>query len=139
MWPFGFRRCRRRKADERRHVKECEAFLEGKFAESGMPAGELVQVWAWINLLAHGTEEQLRREVLMPAYVDDWHRARALLAARLLTDAGAGDTSLEMIQRDVLVPLELEVVSSRVAYRSAPQLVIGVLSALSDTDRRRRA
>ena len=139
MWPLGFGRRRRQKADERRLVKECAAFLDGKFAESAVPAGELVPVWAWINLLAHGTEEQLRREILMPAGVDDWHRARALLAARLLTGADAGDTSLAMIQRNVLVPLELEVMSSRIAYRRAPQLVIGVLSALSDIDRRRRA
>jgi hypothetical protein len=139
MWPFGFGGRRRRKTDERRLVKECEAFLEGKFAESAVPAGELVPVWAWVNLLAHGTEDQLRREVLMPASVDDWHRARALLAARLLAAAGARDTSLTVIQRDVLVPLELDVMSAKIAYRSAPQLVIGVLRVLSDKNRRRRA
>ena len=60
-------------------VAECEAFLEGKFAESAVPAGELVPVWAWINLLAHGTEDQLRREVMMPASVDDWHRTERCL------------------------------------------------------------
>ena len=54
MWPFVFGGHCRRKADERRLVKECEAFLEGKFAESAVPAGELVLGRAWINL-AHGT------------------------------------------------------------------------------------
>jgi hypothetical protein len=74
----------------------------------------------------------------MPASDDDWHRARALLAARLLAAADARNTSLTVIQRDVLVPLEFDVMSAK-AYQSAPQLVIVVLRALTDKDRRRRA
>jgi hypothetical protein len=137
MWMFDIRQRQRRKASQRRLVKECEAFLTSEFAESSVPAGEPVPVWAWINLLAHGTEEQLRREVIMPAGSDNWHRARSLLAARLFANAAAGGTSLAEIQRDVLVPLELEMISSRTVDRwDPPQLVIGVLGALSDRDRR---
>jgi hypothetical protein len=138
MWVFGIRERQRRTAAQRRLVKECQAFLNGEFAEFGVPAGEPVPVWAWINLLAHGTEEQLRREAIMPAGSDNWHRARSLLADRVLADAVADGSSLAEIQRDVLVPLELETISSRTAYRwDPPRLVIGVLGALSDADRRR--
>ena len=98
-----------------------------------MPADEPAPVWAWINLLAHGTAEQFRHETVAPAGTDDWHRARSLLAARLLAGVAAGDTSLAVIQRDVLVPLEFKIMSSRTAYCwSHSQLVTVVLSALAE-------
>jgi hypothetical protein len=135
---FGGRARRRRKAAERRLVKESESFLNGEFAESGVPADEPAPVWVWINLLAHGTAEQLRQEAVVRAGTDDWHRARSLLAARLLAAVASGDTSLTVIQRDVLVPLEFAIISSRTADCWSPaQLVTVVLDALADTDRRR--
>jgi hypothetical protein len=127
---------RQRKAEERRLVKESEAFLHGEFAESGVPADAPTPVWAWINLLAHGTEQQLRQESVAPLGSDDWHRARSLLAAKLLAAIGSSDTSLVAIQRYVLVPLEFEIISSGTAYWSPARLVTTVLGALADTDRR---
>ena len=55
------------------------------------------------------------------------------------TSALAGaETSLAVIQRDVPVPLEFEVMTSRTAYCWSPsQLVTVVLSALADNGRGR--
>ena len=40
-------------------VGDCEAFLAGRLVERIEQAGARVPVWAWTNLLAHGTERDL--------------------------------------------------------------------------------
>ena len=52
-----------------------------------------------------------------------------------LAGAAGGETSLAVIQRDVLVPLEFEVMTSRTAYCWSPSQL--VLSALADNGRGR--
>ncbi|MBF6557850.1 MAG: hypothetical protein IVW52_17180 [Acidimicrobiales bacterium] len=40
-------------------VGECEAFLQGRFADLLASRGELVAPWAWLNRIAHAEPEQL--------------------------------------------------------------------------------
>ncbi|HLN05345.1 MAG TPA: hypothetical protein VK217_03635 [Acidimicrobiales bacterium] len=105
--------------DERRHnaelIGDCEAFLAGHVAEriEGRAAG--VPAWAWTNLLAHGSERDLRSEraVDRPRQVtssDEWRAARSYLAAEVLNFA-SGLGSLAELQRTVLVPLEQQFAS----------------------------
>lgn len=97
-------------------VAECEAFCLGRFAEHSIATSDAVPAWAWTNLLAHGTEEELRREEARcagrPAGASDWRGARAYLVTELLEAIGRG-ASLHELQAQVLQPLELELSSRR--------------------------
>jgi hypothetical protein len=120
-------------------VEECEAFLAGTYAELCESRGERVPVWAWMNLLAHGTEEQLRTNVVPHTSGSHWHQARRFLAGELLDASTSGRVSLADLQRDVLVPIELDVLSCRGADQWQPgQLVSGLLDALPDERSRRQ-
>jgi hypothetical protein len=57
-------------------VDDCEAFLAGSYAEQLLHRDERVPVWAWANLLAHGTEEAIRAAARQPAPAPPWVRAR---------------------------------------------------------------
>lgn len=60
----------------------------------------------WTNLLAHGSEQDLRAESVAPLG-DDWRKARAYLASSLL-DLASTCGPLDEVQKRVLIPLELE-------------------------------
>jgi hypothetical protein len=120
-------------------VEDCEAFLDGLYAELCESRGAPVPVWAWMNLLAHGTEEQLRTCVIPHPSGSAWHQARRFLACELLDATTGGRTSLAELQRDVLVPIELDVLSCPGADHWQPgQLVSGLLGALPDKRSRPR-
>jgi hypothetical protein len=101
----------------RSSADDCEAFLAGRLAEYRMGQQQCVSVSDWTNLLAHGTEDDLRGEI---ADVNgrrprtwkaggnaEWQQARRYLAATLLHRV-AGEEALQRLQRLVLTPLELE-------------------------------
>lgn len=97
-------------------VSECEALLAGTYVELLESVGTAVPNWAWTNLLAHGTEEQLRdlselRASSRSWSSNSWSRARAYLAGEVL-DAAARCGSLRTLQRRALVPLELRLAST---------------------------
>jgi hypothetical protein len=120
-------------------VEECEAFIDGRAAELAGARGAPVPVWAWMNLLAHGTEDDLRYEATAPPGSDRWRQARAFVAAELVDRIDSGRVSLAEFQRDVLMPLELDVMSCRAADQWSPgQLAGGLLAALPDRSSRAR-
>jgi hypothetical protein len=91
-----------------RLVDECEAFLSGHLAERLSTDGPL-PAWVWINLLAHASEEELRAECKRtPRGLWEAHRAR--LAGEVL-DLAATSGSLGDLQRQALIPLELDLAS----------------------------
>lgn len=113
-------------------VEECEALLSGTYVELCEWRGDPVPVWAWINLLAHGTADQLRAVTIQHARGGRWYHARDFLAGELLDRADAGRLRLPEFQQDVLVPLELELMSCRGVNRWQPgQLADITLRALS--------
>jgi len=114
-------------------VEECEAFLAGTFAELCEYRLEPVPVWAWVNLLAHGTAGQLRVDAGQPAGPGRWHAARAFVAGEVLDLVEARRLSLRGVQAGALVPLELEVMSCPGApYWQPGQLVARLLGVLPD-------
>lgn len=131
---------RRLAADGRELVEECERFLQGGYAEHLAAAGRPVPVWAWLNLLAHGTEADLRSVCALEARNEActvWDQARRFLAGEVLTSARGRDVTA--VQRAVLVPLELDLAADPGVEQWRPsQLVSAVLVALSDRSRPRR-
>lgn len=123
-------------------VAECEAFLAGTYAEHVETLGDRVPGWAWANLLAHGTVDDLRTAATLlhtarsvhPA--GGWHTARAYLATEVLRLVDGGTRSLHDLQQQLLVPVE-EVLASGPGWAETPaSLVTIVRSALSGGARR---
>ena len=109
-------------------IAECEAFLEGRFAEMMEAAGIAPPPWAWMNLLAHGTEDELRAAAAPGSGSEGWRAARAYVAGEMLDAIDNGRTTLHHLQHDVLVPVELDVLSCRCSTQWTPgQLAAGLL------------
>ncbi|HXW82146.1 MAG TPA: hypothetical protein VEJ84_21795 [Acidimicrobiales bacterium] len=114
VWPRGRHYFRRSRAQL---VTECEAFLEGRLVESLKIRAESVPVWAWTNLLAHGSAPAIRAEGARTyrrwdGPDGDWQLARSFLATEVLYCAQLHG-SLSDLQAAVLVPLELKLASSK--------------------------
>jgi hypothetical protein len=100
-----------------------EALLGGTYVEYLEGRGQGVPPWAWINLLAHGSEEALGRTA-RPAPVpildvNMWRHARRYLAGEVLAAADRAG-SLPAVQSRVLVPLELAHMTAHPSRRSRP-------------------
>lgn len=123
---------------------DCEAFLAGRLAEYRMDHCQYVSASDWTNLLAHGSEADLKREIATAeerrprnwnARAEaEWREARWYLAATLL-DGATNEGALSRIQCLVLVPLELELAAGAMAW-SPCRWVTEVEAALT---RHRRA
>lgn len=112
-------RWRERRALTAELVSDCEAFLLGRYAERLSARGMTVPVWAWTNLLAHGSEADLRAEAQAARAPDGppgWRAARGTLAAQLLQATGPG-CSLAQLQASVLAPLELRLANRPIVER----------------------
>jgi hypothetical protein len=130
---------RRSDPDAAALVEECEAFLSGTYVELCEARGEPVPVWAWMNLLAHGTEDQLRAAMIQHPSAGRWRHARGFLAGELLDRVDAAQLLLPEFQAGVLVPLELEMLECADANRWQPgRLVSGLLDALPERRNRQR-
>jgi hypothetical protein len=107
-------RRRRRGIAETAVVIECAAFLTGTLAEQLESQGQLVPVWAWTNLLAHGNEALILESISRPfrhrLLARNWWMARADLADVVL-DMTHWSSSLLELQEFVLIPLELSLAS----------------------------
>jgi hypothetical protein len=117
---------------------EAEAFLHGTYAEHLISHDRRVPSWAWLNRVAHGTEADLAALVGGEDPWDGstngntgWYRMVSFLAADLLALACATDQTVSALQREVLVPLELELAKGDDHRRlGAAQLVSVALAAL---------
>jgi len=110
VWPLEH------SSQSRTLVADSEAFLLGHLAEEIGRRQERVPVWAWTNLLAHGSEEDLHAErqappIRLSASGDRWRAARSYLAEEVF-DLAERYGPLTELQHKVLVPLELELASS---------------------------
>ena len=111
-------------------VEDCASFLSGDLVEYLLAKHKAIPVWAWVNLLAHGTYEQLLGEI-SSTQDREWSRLRAYLAAEVVAIA-TDPTSLLVLQETVLRPLELSLAStSDVRQWSPSQLARHVNAALT--------
>lgn len=113
-------------------VSDCAAFLLGGYAEYLEGRSVSVPVWAWTNVLAHGCRDDIDRAAAGArggsSSTRKWRVARAFVAGEVLDMVGHG-TSLTDIQRKVLVPLELELVSRRGVWAWTPQCWLDTVRA----------
>ncbi|HUZ20248.1 MAG TPA: hypothetical protein VMU75_06740 [Acidimicrobiales bacterium] len=128
---LGGRAAHRRLEHEAPEVElgeDCAAFLVGRLAETHEARGVVVPVWAWANLLAHGSEEELAQAAASSpsaaAPNAGWRKARSYLAARVIAAAGTA-ASLGELQHRVLVPLELELAARTDVVWWGPQQLVG--------------
>jgi hypothetical protein len=130
---------RRRERNRREDglADECAAFLSGTLTDRCEADGMAVPIWAWTNVLAHGSREMIAYAVSRPSrhrlLTRCWWIARAQLADLILemTDGA----SLSDLQESVLVPLELELASrTDVPFWTARQWVETVSSELHRYD-----
>jgi hypothetical protein len=103
---------------------ECAAFLEGTLAEYWEDRGIVVPVWAWLNLLAHGSEAEIAESMLQTRQsrrtAHGWRAARSSLAYEVL-DLLDDEFTLAEMQATILVPLELEMSSRADVSRWSPR------------------
>ena len=124
-WPEG-----------RQLVHECEAFLTGRFAWVLEGEQRAIPAWAWCNVLAHSSEEQLAAVAaggLLGAFTGAgaWERGVCFLARELLAQAAERDCRPGEVQRESLVPLELEMTRDLGLVETGPGLfVMRVVAAL---------
>jgi hypothetical protein len=112
-------------------IEECESFLAGAYVERCEGRGEPVPVWAWMNVLAHGTDAELRAAASNRSGSDEGHQALAFVAGELVDLIDDGALDLETFQREQLVPLELDVIACPATSGwSAPQLASALLRVL---------
>jgi hypothetical protein len=117
-----------RHSESRDVIKASEIVLAGEYLEHLRLYHRLVPVWAWTNVLAHGSEAQLERASRSWAAdnadgVDRWTfwmAARSMAAAEVL-DVARRKRSLTELQAEVLVPLELRLFDSAVTERWGPR------------------
>ena len=142
-WQEGLVHRREWSWDSAEIVGACEAFLLGRLLEHVEEHAAPMPVWVWTNLLAHGTEDELRLERAAvrertTTSRGDWREARSYLASEVL-DLAATYGPLAEVQRAALVPLELELAArADVVDWSARQWVGAVQASLSGYRHARR-
>ncbi|MDY7106265.1 MAG: hypothetical protein S0880_34210 [Actinomycetota bacterium] len=125
-------------------LEDCDALLDGRLAERLLTTERPVPSWAWVDLLAHGSERALRRPPMVAATIEDrrWCRARSYLAGEVMMVVDTGEATLAELQRDVLVPLELELLDlaadREVTTRETPVTLSLRVMARIDANRRAR-
>ena len=104
---------------------ECEAFLDGRWAETREDTTRPLPMWAWLNPIAHGDLEQVRA---LAAVVDPASGPERLQAAVAQAVLGAlPGSEFRHIQREVLVPLELRLMGSPASPRHVLELITDAL------------
>lgn len=93
-------------------VEQCAAFLEGSYRELLRCRHQPMPAWTWINVLAHGDEEEVRRRAAETVGEDDCDAYLARLARHTLVKMRTEGVSLKEVQNAILVPLELALITS---------------------------
>ena len=102
--------------------EECQLFLSGSYLEHLRECGRPIPAWVRMNILAHGTIDDLATvSASEPAgtWEEAWAAAAAYLAGEILMAVEGDADRLEVLQREVLVPLELQLAAEwRRAFRT---------------------
>jgi hypothetical protein len=127
---------RRSKRSEAEIVDDCAAFLQGHYVARLEERWERVPPWAWTNLLAHGTEAELRVVAAGPVRTprsagQSWRAAQVFLSREVLA-AARRLGSLRAVQGEALIPLELQLAAEdeRSEWMSPTDWVTAVRAAL---------
>ena len=125
-------------------VPEAEAFLCGHYARYLLDAKRPVPMWAWLNVLAHGSGDDIlafatngpRRRSLWNTNV--WEQAVAFLGHEIMSQTTLRGCTLSELQRSTLVPLEFDLAGRDSQTDLSPaEFVRTVLRALAQHSTRR--
>ena len=113
---------------------ECEALLAGRYAEHLRRQGRWAPPWAWLNALAHLSEEALADLATArpdpqagdPTGTREWRTAVAFLAEDVLRHVRSTGIPLRQLQASTLIPLELQLM----AGADGPTLKAGQLAGI---------
>jgi hypothetical protein len=118
-------------------VDEVEQFLEGQILENFGENRESAPDWVWLSVLSHGSDELLAACAAgqeAPAGSGSrclWDRTLSFLAQVLLDHADRTGTPVSILQRRIVVPIELQLGNRPLA---PPTLVRLVLSGLQQRE-----
>lgn len=109
---------------------ECEAYLSGRLAAYLQCRNRPVPPVGWLNQVVHGTPNELaflascaNSFAVQPAM---WRRAVGYLSQMLIERADETGRTIETLQQELLVPLELELMADPAAVLLDPADVIGL-------------
>jgi hypothetical protein len=126
-------------------VANCEAFVRGQYAERLMERTERVPSWAWLNLVAHGTYDDLasargpRRVPGSMLLYTHWVAARSYVISEVFAALDSDRGPLPRLQARVLRPLESKLVAEVSSVRFPREFVGRVLQALEADEREHRS
>jgi hypothetical protein len=115
-------------------LAEADAMLQGSYLRFLIQEQRPIPKWAWLNPLAHAPVAKLHHlaEAVVNRAPTDWGTAVCLLAGNLL-NLGSSAEGVCRLQRDVLVPLELDWLSGRARTPSSPGDLMAIVgSALNE-------
>jgi hypothetical protein len=103
---------------------ECESFLAGRWAAEPRDHPAPLPRWAWLNLIAHGDIDSVRDAAAVgtPGSASWSGEDIQVVLARAVLAAVAPE-DLPRIQREILVPLEIRVMTSVMSPRRVVELV----------------
>jgi hypothetical protein len=118
-------------------VDETERFLRGCYLEDALADGQDLPSWAWLATLAHADATDLEaasawattEDGAHPEY-DAWRRVLQRLSSQVLSLARSTGLGLGEVQRDVLVPLELALMTTPVGPATLYRVVSSMLGTL---------
>lgn len=111
-------------------VTEAQWLLAGHSAVGYAASGEEAPVWSLVGVLAHrGYRDLERLSIADPYYTGPWTAVLVTLAAELM-DQTATPAELFQVQRDTLVPLELDILAGGLDPSTPEELEDLVLGAL---------
>lgn len=103
-------------------LNEASAMVEGDYLEFLLAARQPIPGWAWLNPLAHRSVPrvvQMARTAAAGLDPEGWSGALSSLAAEMVRMGGTVE-GVERIQRDALVPFELELLAGRWRWPTSP-------------------
>jgi hypothetical protein len=123
---------RRSRGEARELVDECEAFLNGRYLFEMARQPTRPPAWVWFNTLAHGQRSDIEALAAAKAGYTDEISAAQYFAREVLATADLAGLSLQVLQRELLVPIELSCGTSdsaRVTQALCTNLVMGLRRA----------
>jgi hypothetical protein len=126
----------RRRRESRLVVDEAEELLHGQAAEGYRRCGGRVPAWTLVNLLAHSSFDQFSLITTRGARArhGSWEEALGGLARELIRLELSG-TEIRSLQRDVLVPLEVDLLGGRRAAPATPDQLTSLVHQALDEHR----
>lgn len=114
---------------DERVAASCEMFLQGRYIDWLVSEAQPIPAWARLNRAAHADRSTIRHHLAdyeLPQVAETWADVEVLVEAAVL--AGTSDDDLPTLQRLLLVPFELDLMTTILSPRAAVDQVHRALS-----------